>query len=133
MRSSFPSFAVLLAVATFACGKGAQGPAGPTGPQGPPGPTTRLPSYCNTMAAGVGAGNGWTLSASCNAAADMPVEGWCMATQELPAGAFLSVSAPVNWDNTSLVAGWTCTWAWSNGATQLSFNGKAEICCATPQ
>lgn len=132
MRSSF-SVASLLAALTIVGCKGPEGPAGPTGAQGPAGPTTRLPSYCNSMASAVGPGNSWTLSASCNAAKDIPVEGWCMGTQELPAGAFLSVSAPVNWDNTSLVAGWTCTWAWTGGATQLPFNAKAEICCETPQ
>jgi hypothetical protein len=131
MRSSF-SVVILVAALNLAC-RGPEGPAGATGPQGPAGPTTRLPSYCNTTAAGVGAGNAWTLSASCNAAKDIPVEGWCLATQELPTGAFLSVSSPVNWDNTSLVAGWTCTWGWTAGATQLGFTGRAEICCETPQ
>jgi hypothetical protein len=131
MRSSF-SFAVLAAAVTIAC-KGPEGPTGPAGPQGSPGPTTRLASYCNSTATTAGTANSWTLSASCNAAKDIPVEGWCMFGQEPPAGAYLSNSAPVNWDNTSLVAGWTCTWAWAAASTPLPFQAKAEICCATPQ
>ncbi len=130
MRFS-PTFAVLGLVLAVAC-RGPEGPTGPAGPQGPTGPTTRVADYCNTTGSGVGASNSWTLSVSCNSAADIPVEGWCMFNQEPPAGAYLSNSAPVNWDNTSLVAGWTCTWAWTTGSTPLTFLAKAEICCATP-
>ncbi len=125
------TFAALAAAVSLGC-RGPEGPTGPAGAQGPAGPTTRLADYCNTTAIGVSAGNSWTLSASCNAAADIPVEGWCMFNQEPPVGAYLSNSAPVNWDNTSLVAGWTCTWAWTAGSTPLPFQAKAEICCATP-
>ncbi len=124
----------LVVAAIIGCGKeGSQGPAGPTGPQGPAGPTKRLPSYCNGSLGEVNAGNSWTRSTSCNAAADIPLEGWCSEPAGVPSGAFLAVTLPVNWDNTSLVAGWSCTWAWQNGATQTPFAGDVQICCATPQ
>ncbi len=130
---SYLMFVVLGVALSVGC-RGPEGPTGPAGAQGPAGPTTRLADYCNTTAVGVTSTNTppWTVAVNCNSAADIPVEGWCIFNQEPPAGAYLSNSAPVNWDNTSLAAGWTCTWAWATGSTQVNFQGKAEICCATP-
>lgn len=130
MRPS-PSFAVLVGVLAIAC-TGKEGPAGPAGQQGPAGPITRLASYCNTTAASVSSANSWTLSVACTAAADMPVEGWCMPIGQPPAGSYLATSAPVSWNDLTVPAGWTCTWGWDPAATKIAFNAQAEICCATP-
>ncbi len=127
-------FVVVAAALTLACGKeGPQGPAGPAGAQGPAGPTNRVPSYCNGVNTSATAANSWTLSASCSAAVDIPVEGWCYEPAGLPSGAFLANSAPVNWENMSVAAGWTCTWGWQNGATTSPIPAIVEMCCATPQ
>jgi hypothetical protein len=128
---SLHSLIVLAAVLTIACGKeGAQGPAGP---QGVPGPTKRLPTYCNSVLNTVSAANSWTLTASCNAATDIPVEGWCFEpSSPLPSGAFLANSTPVNWNDITKIAGWTCTWGWQ-GPVGSAFSAQVEICCATPQ
>ncbi len=133
MRLSL-SLAALAAALTIACGnEGPQGPTGPAGPQGAAGTDKRLASYCNGVNSQATAANSWTLTASCNAAADIPVQGWCFEPAGLPSGAFLADSAPVNWNDTTKVAGWSCTWGWQNGATTSPIPAVVEICCATPQ
>ena len=120
---------LLAAVAVSAC----EGSTGPQGPAGPAGGATRTPSYCNGGIAAANSGNNWTVTASCNGAADMPLQGLCLEPGGLPADAFLSESAPVNWSDTSQVAGWRCKWSWQMGAPTAEFAAQAEVCCATPQ
>lgn len=133
MRPPLFSFALATAL-TLACGKtGPQGPTGPTGPTGPSTINTRIASYCNEVLAPATATNSWTLSVSCNAIADIPVEGWCYEPASLPSGAFLANDAPLNWNDTTKIAGWTCTWGWDMGATTSPIAADIQICCATPQ
>ena len=121
--------AALLALPLVAC----QGPAGHDGAPGRAGTFTRTPSYCNTWSAVISNSNSWALSASCNNILDIPLSGDCFEPQGLPTGASLSAADPVNWDTTTQIAGWNCQWSWANGATQVAFSAKAEICCVTPQ
>ncbi len=110
-----------------------EGPAGKDGAPGPAGPGLRRgAAYCNGNSAEVNAGNGWSLTASCTAAADIPLEGFCFEPAGLPSGAALVLEQPLGWDTTGGPAGWTCTWGWISG-TETPFTGTAEICCATPQ
>lgn len=111
-----------------------EGPRGEPGPTGPAGrfPYDRAKAYCTGGSWDLSSANNWTLTASCRAVADTPIEGWCVEPGGFPAGAYLADSQPVNWADTSAVAGWRCTWAWQNGATQVTFAGQAEICCAAP-
>jgi hypothetical protein len=120
--------ATLLAVPLLAC----QGPAGHDGAPGRDGTFTRTPSYCNTWSTFANAGDSWSTAVSCNNALDIPLSGDCFEPQGLPTGAVLSAADPVNWDTTTEIAGWKCQWAWQDGATQVDFAIKAEICCATP-
>ncbi len=107
---------------------------GPTGPQGPPGrPYSRAASYCNGVFSSADAANSWTLTASCNAVADIPIEGWCLEPVGLPSGAFRADEGPINWNDPTKVAGWSCTWGWQVGATTSPIPAQVEICCATPQ
>jgi hypothetical protein len=109
------------------------GPTGPAGPAGPAGPGIRRgAAYCNATSAEANVGNAWTLTASCNTAADIPLHGFCFEPAGLPAGAALVLEAPIAWDVTTGPAGWGCTWGWISG-TPTPFTGTAEICCATPE
>ncbi len=120
----------LLALLASALLVGCEGPAGKEGPAGPG--LKRGAAYCNTTSGEVNAGNGWTLTATCKASADIPLEGFCYEPAGLPSGAALVLELPLRWDTTTDLAGWTCTWSWISG-TPTPFTGTAEICCATPQ
>ena len=120
--------AALLALPLIAC----EGPAGHDGAPGRDGTFTRTPSYCNNQSTFANAGNSWSVSVPCNNILDIPLSGECFEPQGLPTGAALSAADPVNWDTTTQIARWKCQWAWANGATQVDFAVKAEICCATP-
>ena len=121
-------FAALLAVLFLAC----QGSPGHDGAPGRDGAFTRTPSYCNSWSTYANSGNGWSTSASCNNALDIPLSGSCFEPQGVPSGSALSAASPVNWETTTAIAAWECQWAWQNGAPQVDFAIKAEICCATP-
>lgn len=126
--------ALLISIAFTGC-TGDTGPQGPQGPAGSPGnPYPRDASYC-VQSSGVTATSNWSVAVTCTHVADIPIEGWCYAS-DLPAGAFLASSVPVDWPDTTKAAGWSCTWGWQGsppGTVGFSFAGTAEICCATPQ
>ena len=126
MNRIVPLLALLASTLIVAC-EGPTGPAGATGPG-----LKRGAAYCNANSAEVNAGNGWSLTASCAAASDIPLEGFCVEPAGLPSGAALVLELPVAWNTTASTAGWTCTWGWIGG-TPTPFTGNAEICCATPQ
>ncbi len=123
----------LFVLATTLCVLGCEGKTGPQGPAGPAGSINRAASYCNGVFASADASNNWTLTASCSAVADVPIEGWCFEPDGLPIGAFRADDTPVNWNDTTKLAGWSCTWGWQVGATTSPIPAKVEICCATPQ
>lgn len=120
---------LLTALTLVAC----EGSTGPQGPAGPPGGGSRTPSYCNGGVTTANAGNNWTITTSCNNVADIPLQGLCLEPGGLPTTAFLSESAPVNWNDTTQLAGWRCKWNWQVGAQTSDFAAQAEVCCATPQ
>jgi hypothetical protein len=136
MRFTFVPLIVLTVIAA-AC-DGSDGAPGPQGLQGDPGDPgaglDRGQMYCLTNA-GVNLASGWSVSVVCGAA-DIPVAGSCYASDQ-PASAFLKSSRPTNWPDTTVAAGWTCTWGWEAGTEPTDpsfvFAGTAEICCATPQ
>jgi hypothetical protein len=129
IKLRYPSALLAVALSSLAC----QGSAGDQGPAGPRGaPYSRAATYCNGVFTSATAANAWTLTASCNAIADIPVEGWCFEPAGLPTTAFRSEDAPVNWNDPAQLAGWTCSWGWQGGATTSPIPAKVEICCATP-
>lgn len=127
-RQRSARFATLLALALLVACRGPKGDTGTTGATGPG--FKRGAEYCNNVTGPVSDVNNMRLTASCNTAADIPVEGFCYAPAGLPAGAQLVQEIPVNWDATTPAAGWQCVWAWISG-TPAPFDGSAEICCAT--
>ncbi len=129
LLTALPVISVLFITTLFVLG--CEGPAGPQGPAGPP--YSRAASYCNAVFTAADASNSWTLGASCNAIADTPIEGWCFEPAGLPSGAFRADEGPVNWNDPTKLAGWSCTWGWQVGATTSPIPAKVEICCATPQ
>lgn len=141
MRTMLSKPTVLLLALILAACEGPTGPQGPEGQAGQPGepgtsnPYDRAASYC-LQGAGVTAASDWSVTIRCAQVTDIPVAGSCYAA-DLPPGGFIAASRPVDWPNTTQAAGWTCTWAWQQGAEPtgvgFSFGGTAEICCATPQ
>ncbi len=129
LLSGLPRISVFFITTLFALG--CEGPAGPQGPAGRP--YSRAASYCSGVFTSADASNSWTLTASCNAIADIPIEGWCFEPAGLPSGAFRADEGPVNWNDPTKLAGWSCTWGWQVGATTSPIPAKVEICCATPQ
>lgn len=118
----------VLLLTTVAC----RGPAGQDGAPGPAGPgLKRGADYCNEVT-GTVKPSASQLSAYCNAAADIPIEGWCYEPSGLPTDARLVQEFAVAWDTTTTPAGWTCGWTWTD-LTPISFTGAADICCAKPQ
>ncbi len=129
LHKKSPIHLLLAGVLLLAC----QGPTGKDGSAGPTGPGfKRGADYCNNVTAPVTGSSPYSLTATCNAAADVPVEGFCYEPSGLPTGAALVLQEPLNWDVTTPAAGWRCTWAWISG-TPAPFSGSVEICCATPQ
>jgi hypothetical protein len=127
---------VLLTIVTAAvlagCG-GSEGPQGPPGPQGPAGVPNRKAIYCRSVGDATLAG-GYTLTASCDAAADFPVEGSC-SSGTLPGNYYLGQSQPFAWDNNGASpAQWVCAWhAGTGDALVPTINGtSAWICCVPP-
>jgi len=132
--------AAIFVLLLVACG-GSQGPQGPTGPQGDPGApgatgaigatggyTSKEDVYCNTIVmpddpAVV------EVTASCNAAADLPLEGGCMTPPSASDIALLS-SGPGAWSTFTTAAIWSCRWIrLSSGAFVNVPGGAASICC----
>lgn len=112
-----------------ACG-GDEGPAGPPGPAGVPGQPNRNDIYCRVANTATLAGS-MTLTASCDAATDVPLSGSC-SSGTLPAGHHLARNAPDGWDNDGAVpASWVCSWRPEVGAAIVdSIPGTtATICC----
>jgi len=140
MRLPLALAVLFSAVLTIACGKeGSAGPAGPAGAGGPAGPAgtpyDRATSYCSSSSV-VNAASNWSVSVTCANVRDIPIEGSCYAPDQ-PGNAFLAWSKPVDWSDTTKLAGWTCSWGWQPGTEPPTpdywFSGTAEICCATPK
>lgn len=121
----FQSLSTALALVAVMTLAGCAGERGPAGPAGPPADRTKL--YCSYSAATLSASN-LTTSVTCKSVNDMPWTGGCEAA-DLPQGLYLEVNAPLNWEDGSKAAGWTCTWADFNGVPNLTFSANAEICC----
>lgn len=121
---------------TLACG-GERGPQGPQGPEGPAGIGSRTDMYCkvNAPATPVQPGQ-YDVTVSCDAPADLPVEGSCDQQGFIPTGLRLVVNHPQWADATpspaipTTPAKWICSWQGDPGPTPPAFIvGQATICC----
>lgn len=118
-----PQLVAMIAVTvSLACG----GSTGPEGPPGPPGDRDKL--YCRSHSEGLSVEGALSVSVRCDSVTDIPWQGACEAS-ELPTGLYLSVNAPLDWDNLSAEPGWTCAWAAYGVVPNLTFGGTARICC----
>jgi hypothetical protein len=116
------SLSVILTLANVACG-------GATGPEGPPGPPTdRTKLYCRSHSEALNSLSSPSVSVRCDAVTDIPWQGACEAS-ELPTGLYLSVNAPLDWEDLGAQPGWTCAWAAYGVVPNATFGGTARICC----
>ena len=51
------------------------------------------------------------------------------AAPELPPGMYLARSEPANWEDITVLPGWTCTWAAFEAVPNVNFGANAEIRC----
>ena len=132
--------ATILVLLLAACG-GSQGPQGPTGPQGDPGAsgatgatgatggyTSKDDVYCNTISMPSDP-TVVEVTASCNATADLPLEGSCMTPPSGPDIALLE-SGPGAWSTSTTAAGWFCQWGRLSTSTFVNVpGGQDTMCC----
>lgn len=121
-----------VAMVLSGCG-GTEGPRGAAGPTGPPGTPNRNAIYCRNAGDATLAG-GYTLTATCDAAADFPLEGAC-SSGTLPGKYYIARNEPVGWNNQGAAPGtWVCTWrAGTNDVVVDTIAGTvAWICCVPP-
>jgi len=121
---------VVVAILSISCGRGPEGPAGATGPAGV---ANRDAIYCVTVTDATLA-NGYSLTAACSAAADLPLEGSC-SSGTLPQHYYLAENEPFAWDNKGASpATWVCKWDPGTGDTLVdTITGtSAWICCVPP-